>query len=133
MCIRKIISKIIHTEKLKLEIIDKIFDIGNCIRFDLINATLQFQSLFAPLWCCFKPLKCFLNPFHAILSLSDLILRCFSAKSEFCKKWDKNYHKAEKSEFFKLSAIRIIGNLKKSSTFISLSKLSEKLSQHYRY
>ena len=70
-------------------------------------AILYFQSLFAPLWCCFKPFKRFLNLFHAILSLSDLILRCFSAKSETCENSDKNVHKVDKLDFFLNNQYRI--------------------------
>ena len=36
------IGKIIDIEKLSLEIIDSVINIGNCITFDPINATLMF-------------------------------------------------------------------------------------------
>ena len=104
-------------EKLNLEI----FDIWYCIKFDPIDTTLLF--------CIFKV---FLLLFGAVLSLFNvfwilfmqfsacLIWFCavFPQNLNFAKKLDKNCHRAEKMEFFKLSAIEIIGDSKKSSTLI---------------
>ena len=145
MCIRKIISKIIHTEKLKLEIIDKIFDIGNCIRFDLINATLQFQSLFAPFWFCFTLFQHCLQPFHANFSLSDLNLPCFFRKiwilQKIGHKSSKTIDESQKSEFsnywqiinIEFRPLEIISDLKELSIASSSSKLPGKISKNYRY
>ena len=41
----------------------------------LIFCTLKV--VIAPFWCYWTPFQRFLQPFHAILSFSDLILRCF--------------------------------------------------------
>ena len=141
MCIRKIISKIIHTEKLKLEIIDKIFDIGNCIRFDLINATLLFQSLFCTFWCCFTLFSTVCNPFMQFWAYLIWFSAVFSAKSEFCKNLDKNHQtqlmKAKNQSFqiinIEFRPLEIISDLKELSMSILLSKLPGKISKKYRY
>ena len=107
MCIIQIISKVIHIEKLKLEVIDKILDIGNCIRFDVINATLLFQSLF----CTFLVLFYTFSALFATLSCnfeliwSDFPL-FFPQNLNFAKIWTKiikhNWWK-QKIRVFKLS------------------------------
>ena len=129
MCIIQIISKIIHTEKLKLEIIDKILDIGNCIRFDLINgAVLHFFSTVC-------------NPFMQFWAYLIWFCAVFSAKSEFCKNLDKNHQtqlmKAKNQSFqiinIEFRPLEIISDLKELSMSILLSKLPGKISKKYRY
>ena len=98
-----------------------------------------FKVFFAPFWCCFTPFQHCLQPFHAILSLSDLIFRCFFRK--ICKNLDKNHQtqlmKAKNQSFqiinIEFRPLEIISVLKELSMSILLSKLRGKISKKYRY
>ena len=67
------------------------------------------------------------------LSSSDLVLRCFSARSEFCKNLDKYYQKPINQQIIniELRPPETIFDLKE--LLISLSKLPGKLSKNRHY
>ena len=98
--------------------------------FYQINTTLSFcvSKSFLHLFGTILRIFNALCNFSYNLSSSDLILRCFSARSEFCKNLDKYYQKLINIEFRPLETIFDLKEL-----LISLSQLPGKLSKNRHY
>ena len=98
--------------------------------FYQINTTLSFcvSKSFLHLFGAILRIFNALCNFSYNLSSSDLILRCFSARSEFCKNLDKYYQKLINIEFRPLETIFDLKEL-----LISLSQLPGKLSKNRHY